>query len=148
MIICVSSASGTTFIVINWFKKKKKTWSPSTPIRIPALVIPYCYPCTCIRNKRIETHLKRTFSLIKLLIGKIALLIHEYVRPKQKMTGHYHPKIFIQLTPASNTCQFRFYAGTIPEGNSLLAEVIVEPSLKSFNTHLNSSSPYYLYLNF
>ena len=63
MIICVSSASGTTFIVINWFKKKKK---------------------------KLGAH--RRLSAFQRLLSRIAIRAHVYEIKGLKLTlnGHFH----------------------------------------------------------
>ena len=70
--------------------------------------------------------------------GKIALQIPEYVKPKQRITRQYHPMKFTHLTPASNTYKFRFYPRTLPEWNSLPAEVIDQPNVEAFSSSLVS----------
>ena len=54
-----------------------------------------------------------------------------------KACNFIHRAIPIPITPAINTYKCSFYTRTIPEWNSLLAGVIVQPSVEAFKTHLH-----------
>ena len=65
----------------------------------------------------------------------------EYVKHRQRAAKQYNLMTFTHLTPASNTYKFSFYARTIPEWNSLPAEVIDQASVEAFRASLVSFYP-------
>ena len=76
----------------------------------------------------------RLTTMYKIVNGKIAVNIPEYIVRPTRVTRSYHSSKFINIGSNSNTYKYNFFTRTLKEWNTLPSFVIDQPSVDAFKS--------------
>ena len=71
---------------------------------------------------------------IKIVNGKIAVNILEYIVGPTRVTRSYHISNFINIGSNNNTSKYNFFTRTLKEGNTLPSFLLDQPSVEAFKS--------------
>ena len=72
--------------------------------------------------------------MYKIVNGKIAVNIPEYIGGPTRVTRSYHRSKLINIGSNSNTYKYNFFARTLKEWNTLLSFLLDQPSEDAFKS--------------
>ena len=89
--------------------------------------------------------------MYKIVDGKIAVNIPEYIVRPTRVTRSYHSSKFINIGSNSNTYKYNFFTRTLKEWNTLPSFLLDQPSVDAFKSavtnYFSLSHWYYLSLS-
>ena len=76
----------------------------------------------------------RLTTMYKIVNGKIAVNIPEYIEGPTRVTHSYHTSKFINIGSNSNTYKYNFFTRTLKEWNTLPSFLLNQPSVDAFKS--------------